>query len=89
MKKEKVKWQGKLTTLSKEYDRKYYVENKAVIGKLLVKSDYTILHRPYFAMKDSTHDAITVNPHTKVAVDAAPITEQPMTPQEFLTLFSS
>ena len=88
MKKENVKWKGKLPTLSKEYDRKYYVENKSVIGKLLAKSDYTMLHRPYFAMKGSTHDVITVNPHTKVAVDAAPIAEHTMTTQEFLALFS-
>ena len=88
MEKEIEKRKEKLPALSEEYNRKYYVENKAEIGKLLVKSDYTILHRPYFAMKGSTHDVITVNPHTKVAIDAAPIAEQPMTPQEFLKLFS-
>ena len=89
MKKEMKKWKGKLPALPEEYNRNYYVENKAKIGKLLVKSDYTILHRPYFAMKDSTHDVITVNPYTKRAVDAAPVAEKPMTPQEFLALFYS
>lgn len=87
MKKEIKKWKGNLPALSEEYNRKYFVENKAEIRKLLVKSDYTILHRPYFAMKGSTHNVITVNPHTKVAVDAAPLVEQPLTPQEFLALF--
>ena len=87
MKKEIKKWKGKLPALSEKYNRKYFVENKSEIGKLLVKSNYIILHRPYFAMKGSTHDVITVNPHTKVAVDAAPIAEHPMTPQEFLALF--
>lgn len=88
MKKIIKKWKRKLPALSEEYNQKYFVENKAIIRKLLVKSNYTILHRPYFAMKDSTHDVITVNPYTKVAVDAGPIAEQPMTPQEFLELFN-
>lgn len=87
MKKEIKKLKGNLPALSEKYNRKYFVENKTEIRKLLVKSDYTILHRPYFAMKSSTHNVITVNPHTKVAVDAAPLAEQPLTPQEFLALF--
>lgn len=78
-----------LPALSEEYNKKYYLKNTAALGKLLVKSKYTILHRPYFSMINSTHEAVTVNPHTKIAVDAAPISEPLITLEEFLALFDS
>ena len=78
---------GTLPALSEEHNRDYFVKNKEGVGTLLVESNYRVMHRPYFAMKGYTHDVMTVNPHTKIAVDAGPIAEQPMTPQEFLALF--
>ena len=58
-----------LPSLPKEYDRNYVV-NSANIA-MLERSGYTIYHRPYFAMRGSTHEKWTLNPHTKCGVDAA------------------
>ena len=82
-----VKKRKLLPALPREYDHEYYVENTASLTKLLHKSGYIILHRPYFLMKNSTHDVLTVNPFAKTAVDAAPYGEQPLTVQQFLELF--
>ena len=77
----------KLPALSNAYDKKFYVENKASVGGALCRSGYILQHRPYFSMRNSTHDAITFNPHRKIATDAAPVSKKPMTSEEFFAFF--
>ena len=78
-----------LPSLSEKYDKDYYVVTDTVDGALLNRSRYNILHRPYFAMKGSTHTIITLNPHTKSGVDAAPVLAEAISFQEFLELFDT
>ncbi len=62
-----------LPDLPENFNQNYYIKTSTVNIRLLRRSGYKILHRPYFAMKNSTHDAVTINPHKKECVDAAPI----------------
>lgn len=78
-----------LPDLSEEYDKNYFVLANTVKIKVLKNSDYTISHRPYFAMKDSTHDVFTINPYKKSCVDAAPNNESTITFKEFLEIFNN
>ncbi|MBE6738666.1 MAG: hypothetical protein E7566_08500 [Ruminococcaceae bacterium] len=82
-------FEEKLPKLSEKFNRNYYVKADTVNIRLLSNSGYAMLHRPYFAMKGSTHSAITLNPHTKVCIDAAPMSEQAICFQDFLKLFEN
>ena len=67
--------------------KKYAVIAGTVDHALLHDSGYTFLHRPYFAMKGSTHDCITIVPFSRTAVDAAKEDMEEITFEEFLKLF--
>ena len=74
-----------LPSLPKEYDRNYVVDS--VNWTLLERLGYTILHRPYFAMRGSTHEKWTLNPHTKCGVNAARDEDVAISFKEYLKLF--
>ena len=76
-----------LPSLPKEYDKTYSVEARTIDYELLERSGYRILHRPYFAMQGSTHNACTLNPYTKEGVDAAKVDLPMITFEEYLKLF--
>ena len=76
-----------LPPLPAEFDRNCYVDSDTIKTEMLDRSGYGILHRPYFAMKGSTHAVWTLNPHRKSGVDAAPANEPGISFQEFLELF--
>ncbi len=81
-----------LPLLPKDYDKSYVVEaidenENSEFLELLHHSGYKILHRPYFAMMNSTHKNISLNPHTKTGVDAAEQDAEAITFDEFLALF--
>ena len=75
-----------LPSLPDAYDRKYYVRTDSIDFDALHRSDQ-LLHRPYFAMKGSTHEAYSLNPHTKYGVDAAPDEAEIISFDEYLELF--
>jgi hypothetical protein len=77
-----------LPSLPEEYDKDYYVDADGIDRDLLLNSGYRILHRPYFAMKGSTHSMCTLNQHTRGGIDAAKIGSEPVTFSEYLELFS-
>ncbi len=76
-----------LPALPKEYDKEYYVDADTIDIGILSRSGYVILHRPYFAMKDSTHDTVTLNPHTKQGSDAAKVDCKAISFTDYLALF--
>ena len=77
-----------IPTLPAEYDRKYYVKRSSDGFYAFVReSGFYIAHRPYFAMRNSTHEAVTLNPHTKSGVDAAPVDGEAISLDEFLKLY--
>jgi len=81
-----------LCPLPEEYDKKYFIRVSTITKKdwsLLMRSGVTILHRPYFAMKDSTHSIITLNPHTMTGVDAAANDADAISFSDFLALFDA
>ena len=76
-----------LPSLPEAYDRKYYVRTDSIDFDTLHRSGYQLLHRPYFAMNGSTHEAYSLNPHTKSGVDAAPDEAETISFEEYLELF--
>ena len=76
-----------LPALPEAYDQKYYVRTDSIDFALLHRSGYQLLHRPYFAMKGSTHEAYSLNPHTRSGVDAAPDEAETISFKEYLELF--
>lgn len=58
-----------LPSLPAEFDRDYYVDAKTIPEGAL--EGYRMLHRPYFAMRGSTHGVYTLNPNQRNGVDAA------------------
>ena len=76
-----------LPQLSKEHDKYYVVDASTVKFAVLRRSGYKILHRPYFAMRNSTHEKWQLNPHTKTGIDAAEIDTKAIPFKEFLRLF--
>ena len=60
---------------------------KEIDGKILYDSGYVLLHRPYFAMRGSTHSKYQLNPHTRRGVDAAKVDDPSISFVEFLKLF--
>ena len=76
-----------LPPLSPGCDKTYVVEASGIDSSLLDRSGYRIIHRPYFAMKDSTHFLWQLNPHTKNGIDAAKAGAGFITFNEYLALF--
>ena len=76
-----------LPALSKRYDKYYVVNTSTVKSAVLRRSGYKILHRPYFAMKNSTYEKWQLNPHTKIGIDAAQTDAKEIPFKEFLKLF--
>ena len=76
-----------LPALPKEFDRNYFVDSDTIDAGTLRRSGYTVVHRPYFAMIKSTHDAWTLNPHTKYGVDAAKTDDPTISFKDYLELF--
>ncbi len=76
-----------LPSLPEEYDREYYVDADTIPAGAL--TGYRILHRPYFAMKDSTHGIFTLNPHTREGVDAASKGAPSIAFIDYMRLFAS
>ena len=66
---------------------KVYVVESDTVDDVLDQSGYRILHRPYFAMKGSTHDKWELNPYTKCGVDAAKVDAEAITFEEYLEMF--
>lgn len=63
-----------LPKLDETFNINYVVDNISEKDiELLDNSGYHILHRPYFAMKGSTHSKWILNPHNKGEVDAASV----------------
>lgn len=77
-----------LPTLNRVYDTEFYVETETIDFDLLQNSGYNISHRAYFAMKNSTKEYYTLNPHTKSGVDASPIDCEKITFNEYLEIFN-
>lgn len=80
-----------LPQLPEDFNRDYYVDADTIDREdclLLYRSGYGILHRPYFAMKGSTHKMFTLNPHKKSGVDAAPVGAEAITFREYLGMFN-
>lgn len=75
-----------LPSLPEEYNKDYVIEG-GVDYTLLKHSEYSMWHRPYFAMPGSTHKRITLNPHTKYGLDAGKVDAEAISFQEFLKLF--
>jgi len=76
-----------LPQLSKEYDKYYVIDVSTVKSAVLRRSGYKILHRPYFAMRNSTHEKWQLNPHTKTGIDAAQNDAKAIPFKGFLRLF--
>jgi len=76
-----------LPKLDERFDKPYYVYRSEVDTSTFLWSEYRFLHRPYFAMRGSTHDILTINPHTKVIIDAAPEDIQTIRYEEFIKLY--
>ena len=76
-----------LPALGKEYDRVFTIPAREIDFNLLLRSGYEFVHRPYFAMRDSTHSLCEINPHTKYGVDAGKDNAEPTSFRAFLALF--
>ena len=75
-----------LTDFSEEFDKEYCVVTKTIPVPMIYRSGYTVLHRPYFAMRGCTHDVSTINPYKKSVIDAAKIDAPYITFYEFAEL---
>ena len=75
-----------LPSLSEKFDEYYVVDADTISQKILRDSGYTIRHRPYFNMKDSTHSKWQLNPHTKIGIDAAKNDDESISFLEYLEL---
>ena len=69
-----------------KYNKTYVVNSNTVDDEVLDQSGYRILHRPYFAMKGSTHSKWELNPYTKGGVDAASVDAEAITFDEYLEM---
>lgn len=78
-----------LPALGEEYDRVYTISKKDIDIGLFERSGYVYLHRPYFAMKGSTHALCEINPHKRTVVDAGKDNAKLISFSEFLNLFQS
>lgn len=78
----------KLLEESKITGKEYVVPATNKVLRAISRDRYTILHRPYFAMKDCTHNLYTIRPISQCGVDAAKTDSESMTEEEFLELYS-
>lgn len=78
-----------LPALSEEYNKYYVVDSSTVKYAILRRSGYVILHRPYFSMRNSTHEKWQLNPHTKKGIDATEYDAKSMPFCEFLKIFEN
>ena len=79
-----------LPPLPEEFDREYVVDVSTITPQsfeLLKRSGYKIWHRPCFAMKGSTHEKCTFNPHAKTVIDAAKTDSPSISFDDYLGLF--
>ena len=76
----------RLVKLPQEYDRKYAVIAKTVDYEVLSLSGYCFLHKPGMAMRGSTRENVTLNPHTKVCIDASYADMEAVTFDEYVSL---
>jgi len=79
-----------LPPLPEEYNRSYAIDRETISPEqlaLLHRSGYKLLHRAYFAMRGYTHAIVSLNPCTKVGVDAGKQGEEMLSFEEYLTLF--
>lgn len=74
--------------LPENFNKNYTVDTDTIPLSLLRRSGYTVLHRPCFAMQNSTHGKWQLNPHLKSGVDAAPIDAPSVSFAEFAELFA-
>lgn len=72
----------------KDFDREYYLRASDIPTAFMELSGYRLAHRPYFAMKNSTHAICTVNPFRKTLVDAGPIGATLTTWDDFYNAFA-
>ena len=77
-----------LPELPEDFNKNYTVDADTIPLPLLRRSGYTVLHRPYFAMQNSTHGKWQLNSHLKSGVDAAPIDAPSVSFSEFAELFA-
>ena len=54
---------------------------------MIHRSDFRILHRPWFAMPGQTHSLIELNPHKKEGVDAGSVNAKTISFTDFLKLY--
>lgn len=78
-----------LPALGEEHDKNYVIKTDNIDAELLEHSGYRVLHRPYFAMQNSTHELWQLNPHTKSGVDAAKKDSEAIDFKDYLDMFSS
>lgn len=71
-----------------KHNKTFVVNRDSIDVTILDQSGYRIVHRPYFAMKGSTHDKWELNPYTKTGVDAAMKEEDGISFSELLTIFN-
>ena len=79
-----------LPHLSGEEGIKYYIKKDSLSDKeikLLNRSGYRILHKPYFALGGFTKSMWTLDPSKKEGLDAAPVGSNGITFAEYLSLF--
>ena len=73
-----------LPRLSKEFNKFFSVDPASITS---IPIGYTYLHKPWFAMGGNTHHIHQFNPHTRIAVDAAPVNSNVLSFEEYLDLF--
>lgn len=71
-----------------KYNKTFVVNRDGIDITILDQSGYRILHRPYFAMKGSTHDKWELNPYSKTGVDAAMKDDDGISFTELLQIFN-
>ena len=76
-----------LPVLGKEYDQTYTIPSDEIDWKMIHRSDFRILHRPWFAMPGQTHSLIELNPHKKEGVDAGSVNAKTISFTDFLKLY--
>ncbi len=76
-----------LPSLPETFDKVFTVDASTIDCSVLYRSGYSVLHRPAFAMKGSTHSKWQLNPHTKHAVDAARTNDPAISFADYLAVF--
>ena len=71
-----------------KYNKTFVVNRDGIDVDVLNQSGYRVVHRPYFAMKGSTHDKWELNPYTKTGVDAAMKDDDGISFSELLAIFN-